>query len=360
MIARDSQSYRALALIAQSGECSYEALDVLIPQKSYQKKVMLKLLKERLITRYENDSVQGYRLARKGKELLLTLDPDRFSFYLADGADFNMRRSKLIPRLRQHRISEVLAFMENCNIKTYYDQKPQLFAAERLRAEVQSVFYLPKEIKVQQALTRKIISSRFVGVSLSDSDLWICYNMGSELPCWYENIEQRARILIPSMLNWQGISYDEASALMFGHGMEQLRLIWENPYMQVNIRNTGFQRFCYIPLDEKGQLQLKIMQAEELYEYLKKLLSEDLSKPSHASIINDGMNQNGNYTLICIDMDLKRLIQFIQQLRFLNRKGEVICFDFQAEVIEDLCGDYVKLSTVNSDVINKLYEENHE
>lgn len=42
-----------------------------------------------------SEGYKGYRLMRKGKETLLQLEWERFSFYLADGADFSMRRAGL-------------------------------------------------------------------------------------------------------------------------------------------------------------------------------------------------------------------------------------------------------------------------
>lgn len=112
ILTKDSQAYRVLALVALSGECAEEALTLLLPQESYRQKVLRRLLEERLLSKYQKDGVKGYRLMRKGKETLLQLEWERFSFYLADGADFSMRRAGLTQRQRQHCISEILAIME--------------------------------------------------------------------------------------------------------------------------------------------------------------------------------------------------------------------------------------------------------
>ena len=89
---------------------------LLLPQESYRQKVLRRLLEERLLSKYQKDGVKGYRLMRKGKETLLQLEWERFSFYLADGADFSMRRAGLTQRQRQHCISETLAIMERTEI----------------------------------------------------------------------------------------------------------------------------------------------------------------------------------------------------------------------------------------------------
>ena len=80
ILTKDSQAYRVLALVALSGECAEEALTLLLPQESYRQKVLRRLLEERLLSKYQKDGVKGYRLMRKGKETLLQLEWERFSF----------------------------------------------------------------------------------------------------------------------------------------------------------------------------------------------------------------------------------------------------------------------------------------
>ena len=177
ILTKDSQSYRILSLIALSGECSEGAVALLLPQESYRQKVIHKLLDDKFLSRYQNDDVKGYRLMRRGKEALLQIDREKFSFYLEDGADFSMRRTKLSHRQRQHRISEVLAMMENAGIEIHRGRKYPIFERDPPQSEavlqseaivqsgavVQSAFYHSKEVKAQTDLTRKIISSKMAG-----------------------------------------------------------------------------------------------------------------------------------------------------------------------------------------------------
>ena len=68
MIVRNSQSYRLLTVVAMSGECSKEAMELLMPQDSYRKKLMMQLTGDNLIKGYEKNAVKGYRLSRRGKD----------------------------------------------------------------------------------------------------------------------------------------------------------------------------------------------------------------------------------------------------------------------------------------------------
>ena len=59
MVTRDSQSYRMMALVAMSGECSEKAMMLLMPQESYRIKIIQSLLRNNLISRYEGNDVKG-------------------------------------------------------------------------------------------------------------------------------------------------------------------------------------------------------------------------------------------------------------------------------------------------------------
>ncbi len=70
-----------------------------------------------------------------------------------------------------------------------------------------------------------------------------------------------------------------------------------------------------------------------------------------------GMNPQGQYTLLCVDMDLKRLLNLVTQIRFMGLSGLVICFDFQAEGIKEFCGETVELATVNFEAVYNKYRK---
>lgn len=358
MITKDSQAYRILSLVAVSGECSDDALALLLPQESYRQKVLHRLLEDKLLSKYQKEEQKGFRLMRKGKKGLLQLDKERFSFYLEDGADFSMRRTKLSQRQRQHRISETLAMMERAGIPIYRDQKYPIFEKEVQQAEAfsQAAFFHPKEVKIQTDLTRKIISSRMSGVWLSSDAVWLCYNMGASLPKWFENVESRADILIRSMLRMQGMELDSTNALLFGSSMTQAALCLEDAKMRAYILHTSFRRFCFVPLNDKGCTLLKLLGDAESYGYLFSVLSEDLQpEASKLHLEHDGYNQRGQPTLICVDCDLKRLVQFKTQLDYLGRQGEVICFDFQKEAIERYCGEETTIATVDFETVREKF-----
>lgn len=345
MITRDARSYRVLSLICMSGECSEEALRILLPQDNYRQKLLYKMISDKLITRYQKDGVYGYRLAKKGKDYLLLMDKERFGFFLLDGADFSMRRPILRYRLRQHRISETLAMMESA-VEIYRDRKELIFEEYTEQAFQQSAFFVAREVKAQKDLTRKIVSSKMTGVWVNQEEASICYNMANNLPEWHENLENRTEILIRSMLRKEGVEH--LDALIFGNDMSAAAKILSDGNMQRQLMVSSFERFCFIPMDRNGLLLLEMLKDKNAYEDLYCILTEDfIFSEEENQVINDGYNNDGKPVLICVDCDLKRLVQFISQLDFIGQTGEVICFDFQKEAVKEYCGKNAKVAAVD-------------
>ena len=345
-----------------SGECSEKAISILIPQKNHRTRLLSKLTSNKLIKKYQKDGLLGLRLAIKAKRFLLQSDPNRFSLFLSNGADYSMRRSSAVTRNRQHRISETLAMMKRAGIETYTDNKIDLFAKNRSQTgkNTVSIYFSPKEVKSQSDLTRKIINSKLTGVWINEDTAWLCYHTAEELFWWYENVEKRADILIQSMLKTVGIEIPSSDALLFGNTIAQAKMCLEDAKIRSDLLNSAFRRFCFIQMDENGIMLLQILNDKELYEYLFSVLTEDLQKKNQNYILNDGYNEEGLPVLICIDCDLKRLITFKTQLGYAECRGEIICFDFQKEGIKEFCGDNITLTLVDSDIIREEFYTNAE
>ena len=111
---------------------------------------------------------------------------------------------------------------------------------------------------------------------------------------------------------------------------------------------SPFERFCFIPMDRNGLLLLEMLKDKNVCEDLYCILTEDFRISEEENhVINDGYNNDGKPVLVCVDCDLKRLVQFISQLDFTGQTGEVICFDFQKEVLKEYCGKNAKVAAVD-------------
>ena len=67
----------------------------------------------------------------------------------------------------------------------------------------------------------------------------------------------------------------------------------------------------------------------------------------NAFIENDARTDAGAPILFCYLPDLPRLFRFFSALELLQMKGAILCFDFQADALQALCGDKVELQTID-------------
>lgn len=355
---KESQSYQILAVVSMCGECAEKTIELLLPQSSYRHKLFRKLLRDDMLSMYVRDGLESYRLTKKGKEWMLLTDNKRFGVFLENGADFTMRKSALYRRQRQHRISEIMAMMLKSHFAVYRDEKPAVFAEQASQSVTvrEPIFYSVREVKEQTMLMRKISNSRIGGILLDESQLWFCYNTGMDIPKWYENVEKRADFMIRTILQSCNLQYRAANAVLFGYDMQQAVICMNDPKCRTFFLHGPFTRFCYIPLGMYGSYLLRLLADREKYQQLKAILTEDLYDADVEDVIeNDGYNKDGKPVLVAVDFDMRRLLRFHLQLRYAGRQGEVICFDFQGEVMKEYCGESAKVSTVDFEVFQENF-----
>ena len=250
--------------------------------------------------------------------------------------------------------------MESSGAEIYWDRKEHIFEDTdgQIVGIPQAAFYLPKEVKSQMDLSRKIINSKLAGVWLTESAVWVCYNMGPRLINWYENVEVRADILIRSILKKKGMNFHGSCAVLFGESMAQAKFCLEDPMTRAYFANSSFERICFVPLDEQGKALLQIIGDADMYNHLREGLMEDLVQENIERIDCDGVSPEGRYALICTDMDLKRLIQFNTRMQYSNGRGEVYCFGFQKDVVRDFCNENIEIMEVDFEIVKEIFRLN--
>ncbi len=179
---KDTQAYRLLELVAVCGEFPAEQVYRLAGSTSYKGTVTWLLKKERLLRVYYRDKLRGYRLGRRSKEMLLSDNPERFSFYLTGNVDTSLLKSEINRRIRLHRIAEVYVAMLNAGVTIFRDEKPRVFAPDGDQDRDQdrglegAAFYSSREVKEIGIDAVKIKGSRMAGVLLSPDGIFLTYN----------------------------------------------------------------------------------------------------------------------------------------------------------------------------------------
>ena len=93
---------------------------------------------------------------------------------------------------------------------------------------------------------------------------------------------------------------------------------------------------------------LKLLCDAQKTEELSRMLSENLYERDPGSHIeNDAIDENGEPVMFGYDCDMPRLVRFDSALRRYGRKGTLICFDFQADVLRRYCCENVRFQTID-------------
>lgn len=349
--------YRLLSLTAISGEFPTSQLNRLPGSPYYLESVITSLKKEGLLRTYYRDRLRGYRLGRKAKFALLNRHPSRFGPYLTGDTDTNHLKSEVSRRLRLHRIAEIYITMDNAGISLYRDEKPQVFSPYGYDEGAISspAFFSSREVKEMGIDTTKIRSSRFAGILLSSSGIFVTYNSGNSLMKWHYQSEMRVKALIWTTLCQQRLCNqfcpDDISGLAFGNTMElayQMLTSTGGSKHEYFVLGNSYDHFYYLTANYQGERILALLCNPEKSAELEALLLQGLSgRNTDWHIEHDAITLDGIPVLFGYFCDLSRIARFNASLELLECPGLLICFDFQEDALRRYCGDQVCFQTID-------------
>ena len=358
-------AYHLLALTAVCGEFPAGLIGRLPGSVSYKSTVIWMLKKEKLLRTYYQDGLRGYRLGRRAKRLLLEEEPGRFDFHLTGKGDTNMLKSEVQRRLRLHRIAGSYVAMGNAGVAVFRDEKPHVFAEGEARAPCPegAAFYSSREVKEMGIDTVKIRSSRMTGVLLTPSGVFLVYNGG---PCgakWDYRAEQRAQTFLKMVLCCQRFPgrYGgmEVSGLLFGDGLEPFYSILTDGDSQTRcffLLDGNYGHFYYLTNDHRGDVLLRLLCDTGRKAELDRILMQGLCEKDDGFVVeNDAMDENGNPVLFGYVLDIPRINRFCTALQLQDRRGTIICFDFQKEALACFCSGQVELSAISFEKFERRF-----
>ncbi len=354
-----SKAYKLLSLIAISGECSKDVYPFLYLTDSYNEKLMTRLKSDGLIKIHYKDKLRGIRLTRRGKDLLLSLSPERFSYYLTDNSETNRPRSDLPRRLRLQQASIAYAMLQCAGIPVYPEEKPALFSGNPQDSAkfALPLFYTAREWKELGAETIKINNSRSLGILLCEDALYVLYFTGDHPIKW----EYRTELRLKAFLNYhlkQDI-FEELcqkntdypiKAIFLGSPMDSARILMES--------NGGFQKsyfyldgsfdfMHFLPVSMEGITMLKLLSNHALQSALDTLLLSDLAPANPDLGLTHDAVKGVSPVLLSYNFDMLRISRFKTALSFHGITGHLICFDFQKEVLQSYFGNLATLETID-------------
>ncbi len=340
----ESKSEILLGIVSMCGEITSDVFEIVIPSAEYRKKVLMGLKKNNLIYKYSDVPLPSYRLTKTGKKRLLLINEERYGFFLTGTADESMRTSILTRRKRQHNLGAVMACMINGGINIFRDEKKKF-------GEVQNTAFLTAmELKEKNDLWIKVRNSRMLGVIINSNDIWSVYNVSNGVFRWYDNVELRLRILLSQVSR----DSDNINALVFGNSIDAVKYFLSENGKKVSILNSTFNKFSFIPLDRNGEVQLKVMLNEEIYNNFLRIASNGNIKDTIFNIEHDWV-ENGVPVLLAVDFDIKRILNFIKEINYNGINGKIVCFDFQKEVIDVYCGENISFTPISAEKFRQAF-----
>ena len=200
--------------------------------------------------------------------MLLSDNPERFSFYLTGNVDTSLLKSEATRRIRLHRIAEVYVAMLNADVAIFRDEKPRVFAPEgdEGRGLEGAAFYSSREVKEIGIDAVKIRGSRMAGVLLSPDRIFLTYNSGPYMAKWDYRAEQRAKAWMQITLYNKnaGLGYapEDVCGLLFGDSLEPFCQILSGADSGARcffLLDGSYGHFYCLTNDHKGEVMLRLL-----------------------------------------------------------------------------------------------------
>lgn len=352
-----------LTFTALSGELPTAQIDRLASAKAYQEKVLKALKSEKLLRTFYRNGLRALRLTSTGKKLLLNTWPDRFTAYLSGSTETNVLKSEVPRRLRLHRMAEVLVTMFNAGVTVYPWKKPALFTPSPppspLRVK-RSSYYSSRELKELGSLAIKVHGSRATGILFSDGGIFIVYNAGSGQMKWELRVEMRLKALVQQELCMKRVpqfSEIEPNAIVFGAGMEQMPLLMgthDGGQYNYFVLDGNFDHFYFLTSDHCGEVILRLLCDPGKRAVLDGILSQGLSAAHPGFVVENDAMDGDTPVLFTYTCDMPRIKRFDNALQIHDIRGTLYCFDFQEDAMRQICGQQVKIESLDLEKVKAL------
>lgn len=217
------------------------------------------------------------------------------------------------------------------------------------------VFYSSREVKELGADATQIRSSRFAGVLLVPTGIFVTYNSGGALMKWRYKSELRVKTLLWNILCQQRLAQqyrvEQVHGLVLGDSMDlayQILTSTGGAKHDYFMLDGSYDHFYFLTNDHQGEVILALLCDPVKTAELDRILSQGLSAGNPGSAMEqDAAEPDGTPVLFGYFCDLPRIVRFNTALELMERPGALICFDFQADVLRRYCGDRVHLQTID-------------
>lgn len=309
----------------------------------------------RLLTVSGKGDTRSIRLYKGALPILDWLWPGARVYYLH--AFWNHRfPGDAAHRERNHRVAEVAAVC----LRTGMEARPYMLPALQNREILQVVpetpcFYLSKNVKhVGEAEMNKTMFTRMTGVIFSGGSCYAVYNTRRSVMKWNGMGEFKTRHSLIELARLNAGISEVDSAILLGQSEEiALQTLLESDQS----RNLPFrfdsiyQHIYFIPMQETGIRQMRILMAPDWKEQLLSMLFDLEERSFDRGMFEYDACVDGVYVLSHLDGDIARLVRFREAVQNQSGRYEILCFPHQARFLGAYVGKLAAIKTISLEVI---------
>lgn len=317
-------------LIAQSRECSRDAVEMLLGGKNPDKCIKDLRQNGKIEHVGTRDEPQGERL-RKAETLRIMAAAEEPYKSLVESPIYTTKiRNDPQIRERYHEQSETIAMMNRIGVPTLPSCKPPLYGEGSME---QTAYYQALEVKAIEGEKMKMRSSRIVGLLRTPNAAELIFCFHSSTPKWEERTERRVMDIVR-----QNTNADRITRAIIGKNVNVTELLRgdggeKNTLFKITVA-SGQTKF--IPFDDNGLFLLKADHiTDKLSVFVESLIKRLDLRRETTGLVCDGVDTSGVPHLIALDYDLYRIKMFRLGLESRKLRGVVYCFDFQKDVMTD-------------------------
>lgn len=256
-------------------------------------------------------------------------------------------------RERIHRSAEGYAMMLSAGAEIVPSRLPKL-----QREVIQNTFenkqgyYGRKQVKEVAFLKiDKSAYTRIIGALFGNRKAFAVYNTRGEPLRWSVDGERTACVYLKILSNMNANLYNPRSAILFGENAGVAIKTLENHEKIKKNETLPYNHLYFIPLNENGIRQLRILLLENWHEELLSVLFPEEIRIQQFDMC-DAMWQ-GKHVCVYMHGDLAKLAWIRRFGPQIDAQFEVVCFPFQADFVKAYLGDLATVKVIALDVVEK-------
>lgn len=190
-------------------------------------------------------------------------------------------------------------------------------------------------------------------------DRFLPYLSGST-ETWEYKAEMRLKAMLQTELCQRRLpgQYQNAAlnAIVFGRDMEQMLPLMNDGGGQRDyfVLDGNYQHFYYLTSDHHGELILQLFCDAEQQAVLDAILSQDLSPCRSDWVVENDAMDGDSPVLFAYTCDMPRIKRFDTALELHGKTGTLFCFDFQEDALQQVCGQRVKIESLDFEKVKAL------